>query len=77
MLILIPSLLAGGIIFTPAFPESLVIPWLILCFAMLVLAMYNAATRRPCGHGYVIQGKHGFAWPKVVGICPTCGERFD
>ena len=76
---MLPFAMAGliGIIFTSAIPEGYRVFWFVFCLGMIGVAMYNAATKRPCGHGYINQGKWGASWPYVIRRCPTCGEAYE
>lgn len=78
ILLILPFTITGGValVFTPAVPQAYALPWLIACIGLIGVAMFNAATKRPCGHGYIVQGKWGASWPFVIRRCPVCGEIY-
>lgn len=78
-LLILPFSVIGGIalLFTPAVPKSYILTWLAACAGLIGVAMFNAATKRPCGHGYIVQGKWGASWPFVIRECPRCGEHYN
>lgn len=77
-LVILPTAIVGGaVIFTPAVPDAYQIPWFATCFVMLSVAMFTAATKRPCGHGYIVQGKWGMTFPYVIRKCPVCGASYE
>jgi len=77
-LVILPlSIMGGAVIFTPAVADAYQIPWFAICLVMLGIAMFAAATKRPCGHGYIIQGKWGMSFPYVIRKCPVCGDSYE
>lgn len=77
LLIFIPTLLGGSIIFTPAIAEPWQKYWVGMCLIAFVFALFHAVTKRRCGHGYITQGRGGFTYPFVIAKCPECGDRYN
>jgi len=71
------TIMGGAVIFTPAVADAYQGPWFVACLVMLGLAMFTAAKKRACGHGYIVQGKWGMTFPYVIRKCPVCGDIYE